>query len=113
MLLGGVLTDDVRVEEHGLLADTAGVIHQRDDLLLDVPEGSDVVGLSHLVPVGDMLPEAGHLVHAVAKITEQLDIEAGVIAFRSRALHFLSVFWNALRLEVDRLGSFEGHLAYS
>ena len=113
MLLGGVLTDDVRVQEHDLLADAAGVMDQGDDLFLDVPEAINVGGLGHLVPVGDMLPEAGHLVHAVAKITEQLDIEAGGIAFRSRALHFLSVFWNALRLEVDRLGSFEGHLAYS
>ena len=113
VLLGGVLTDDFRVQEQSLLADTAGVIHQGDDLLLDVPEGGDVGGLGHLVPVGDVFPEAGHLVHAVAEIAEHLDVETGVIALRTGALHFVSVFWNALRLEVDWLGSFEGHLACS
>ena len=113
VLLGGVLTDDFGVQEHGLLADTTRVIHKGDDLLLEVPEGGDVGGLGHLVPVGDVFPQAGHLVHAVAEIAEDLDVEAGVIALRTGALHFVSVFWNALGLEVDWLGSFEGHFAGS
>ena len=92
MLLGGVLTDDVRVQEHGLLADAAGVMDQGDDLFLNVPEASNVGGLGHLVPVSYVLPETRHLIHTVAEIAENLDIETRVITKGSGALHFVNVF---------------------
>jgi len=92
VLLGGVLTDYVSVQEHGLLADAAGVMDQGDDLFLNVPEASNVGGLGHLVPVSYVLSEAGHLIHTVAEIAENLDIETRVITHWSGALHFGTVF---------------------
>ena len=87
-----MLTDDVRVQKHSLLADTAGVMDQGDDLFLDVPEASNVGGFGHLVPVSYVLSEAGHLIHTVAEIAENLDIETRVITHWSGALHFVNIF---------------------
>ena len=72
--LSGVLANDVRVKEHGLLADATGVVDQGDDLLPNVTKTGNVGRLGHLVPVGDVLPEAGHLVDAVTDVAEHLDV---------------------------------------
>ena len=56
--LDDVFADVLGVEQHGLLADVTGVVHQLDDLLPRFSIGDSVLGQGQFVFVSQMFPQS-------------------------------------------------------
>ena len=73
VLLLSVSADEIRVQEHLLLADGAVVVDLLDDLLPRVTEQGGVLGGGHGVLVSEVFAETRHGVHIVTEVAEHLD----------------------------------------